>query len=437
MASPNSRSRGSATSSAAIRIAARRQRSVLDRRGVLRAGRLQPRRSSSSNEVLLKYPQGERGAGRFAGVGDRVLHLGRQDRRQAGVAEADQRPSELRRGAHRPAASSRRSRTEVSPPRRTAMLLVRHLAHVEVSARPRVVASGGFDGVHRGHQRVLGRLSAVARTRRAEAVVAVRPRSRSTHARPICAQQLALLSDWSVDSVVLLGAGDPTDEGMVAERLDATVLVTGGAPTFTGGEVDSVERVIEDGEPLSADLVRARLAAGDLAAVERALGPVSCGRGTGGAWLSSGRDDRHPDGEPARAPSGAPAGRRVRRARAPSRARAERRRQHRLQPDLRQRDALGRDARARLRRQPLRRAPRGRLRCPAPRRREVREHRRARRAGSARTSPRRERRCRRAAMGAEPTRHTWIGGRRRMRAFGSTASSPNARCSARARRCTA
>jgi riboflavin kinase/FMN adenylyltransferase len=151
------------------------------------------------------------------------------------------------------------------------MLLVRHLAHVEVSARPRVVASGGFDGVHRGHQRVLGRLAAVARARRAEAVVAVRPRS----GQPLLAnlrQQLALLSEWSVDSVVLLGGGDPADEGTVAERLDAAVLVTGGAPTFTGGEVESVERVIEDGELLSADLVRTRLAAGDLAAVERALG---------------------------------------------------------------------------------------------------------------------------------------------------------------------
>jgi riboflavin kinase/FMN adenylyltransferase len=182
------------------------------------------------------------------------------------------------------------------------MLLVRHLAHVEVSARPRAVASGGFDGVHRGHQRVLGRLSAEARTRRAEAVVAVCPRSGQLTLANL-RQQLALLSEWSVDSVVLLGSGDPTDEGAIAERLDATVLVTGGAPTFTGGEVDSVERVIEDGEPLSADLIRR----GSSLAIWRPSSALGRCHAVEGPVVHAfiGRDDRHPDGEPPRAPSGA------------------------------------------------------------------------------------------------------------------------------------
>ncbi len=151
------------------------------------------------------------------------------------------------------------------------MMLVRHLTRVEEAARPRVVASGGFDGVHRGHQRVLGRLAAVARARRAEAVIALRHPPGDV-ALANLRQQLARLSEWNVDSVVLLGGDDPTDEATVAERLAAAVLVTGGAAPAFAGEVECVEPVIEDGTPLSAATVRTRLSAGDLAGVEHALG---------------------------------------------------------------------------------------------------------------------------------------------------------------------
>lgn len=153
------------------------------------------------------------------------------------------------------------------------MLVVRHLARIEPVTRPRVVASGRFDGVHLGHQRVLGRLSAVARARHAEALVALRYRADGVPVLTTVRQRLALLGEWGVDGVVLLGRHDPTDEAVVAERLAATVLVTGGDPrSFAGGDRERVELVLSGSGPLDAAAVRAWLAAGDLASVERALG---------------------------------------------------------------------------------------------------------------------------------------------------------------------
>ena len=153
------------------------------------------------------------------------------------------------------------------------MHVVRHLARMEPVGRPRVIASGRFDGVHRGHQRVLGRLAALARARRAEALVALSYRPDRVPELTNLRQRLALLRDWGIDGVVLLGRRDPSDEATVAERLAATLLVSGGDPRpFAGGEIDRVEPAMDDGQPLAAGAVRAWLAAGDLTAVERALG---------------------------------------------------------------------------------------------------------------------------------------------------------------------
>ena len=153
------------------------------------------------------------------------------------------------------------------------MLLVRHLARTEPAARPRVVACGRFDGVHRGHQRVLGRLAALARTRRAEAVVALRYRPEPGASLTNLRQRLALLGEWGVDWAVLLGRAEPDDEAAIAQHLGAAVLVTGGTPgTFAGGAVDRVDPSRIREQPLTAQMIREWLAAADLAAVERALG---------------------------------------------------------------------------------------------------------------------------------------------------------------------
>jgi riboflavin kinase/FMN adenylyltransferase len=153
------------------------------------------------------------------------------------------------------------------------MLLVRHLARTEPVRRPRVVAVGRFDGVHRGHQRVLGRLTALARARRAEAVIALCYEPPRGDALTNLRQRLALLGEWGVDWGVLLGRHDPTAPAAVATRLGATILVTGAAVAAAGEfAVERVEPVLHGGGPLSAPAVRDWIRVGDLASAERALG---------------------------------------------------------------------------------------------------------------------------------------------------------------------
>ncbi|MBX3026291.1 adenylyltransferase/cytidyltransferase family protein [bacterium] len=152
------------------------------------------------------------------------------------------------------------------------MLLVRHLARTEPVTRPRVVAVGRFDGVHRGHQRVLGRLAALARARRAEAVVALRYAPERGRALTTLRQRVALLREWGVDWGVLLGRDDPADDAAVAARLGAAALVTGGELTGPGVDVERVELALNGALPLTAANIREWLIGGDLPAVERALG---------------------------------------------------------------------------------------------------------------------------------------------------------------------
>ena len=58
------------------------------------------------NEVLLKYPQGDQVPGALLALATSFSELGRHDRRQAHPAEADQRPSQERRGRDRAAAAA-------------------------------------------------------------------------------------------------------------------------------------------------------------------------------------------------------------------------------------------------------------------------------------------------------------------------------------------
>lgn len=154
------------------------------------------------------------------------------------------------------------------------MLLVRHLDRTEPVTRPRIVAVGRFDGVHCGHQRVLGRVVALARARRAEAVIALRFDRPDGGALTNLRQRVALLRDWGIDWVVLLGRRDPAPEATVAERLGAALLVTGDPDGARGAgpEVVRVDPVLDGGAPLAAAAVHGWLRVGDLAAVERALG---------------------------------------------------------------------------------------------------------------------------------------------------------------------
>jgi riboflavin kinase/FMN adenylyltransferase len=153
------------------------------------------------------------------------------------------------------------------------MQLVRHLARVEPAARAPVVACGRFDGVHRGHQQLLEHLSAAARAHRTEAVVALcRPPSPDAVLTSL-RQQLDLFAARGVDRVVLLGRSDPRDASALATRLAAAALVTaGGTEPSPGWTVERIERVADGATVLTSAAVRSWLGAGDLTAVERALG---------------------------------------------------------------------------------------------------------------------------------------------------------------------
>ena len=142
------------------------------------------------NEVLLKYPQGDQVPGAllalataFANSGDKIdakLILQK-------LISDHPKSEEAQIGRQQLQTLDRLSVVAASGTRRR-MMLVRHLTRVEAAARPRVVASGGFDGVHRGHQRVLAASrGGGARATRAEAVIALRHRPGDVRARQICA----------------------------------------------------------------------------------------------------------------------------------------------------------------------------------------------------------------------------------------------------------
>lgn len=153
------------------------------------------------------------------------------------------------------------------------MQLIRHLARVVPAARASVVACGAFDGVHLGHRRLLERASAVARARQTEVVIALCRPAAGAAVLTSLRQQLDLFAALGVARVVLLGRRDPCAASALAGRLLAATLMTaGGAPLPPRWTVEQVAPVADGATVLTAAAVRSWLAAGDLAAVERALG---------------------------------------------------------------------------------------------------------------------------------------------------------------------
>ena len=159
-----------------------RQRAVLDRRGVLQQERLQSL-DHRAERGAAEVPAGRPGARCAAGAGDGVSRIGRQDRRQADPAEADQRSSRRARRPSRASAAAdadrladglRTPQATLSPrPARGAgcafrcrtsasclpMRVIRHRRPGGLATRPRVVAAGRF-------RRRAPRPSARARARR-------------------------------------------------------------------------------------------------------------------------------------------------------------------------------------------------------------------------------------------------------------------------------
>jgi len=191
-----------------------------------------------------------------------------------------------------------------SPRQKTNVKLIRSLDQLPHELRGGAVSIGNFDGVHRGHAELVGRLAARAAKLGGAAVVftfdphpaAVLPARRA--ALPLCwtERKADLLGRLGVDALIAY----PTDEALlglaprvffdriVRERLDARAVVEG--PNFffgrgrrgnvdllrrycagAGLELEVVEPVQVEGEMVSSSRIRGLLLAGRIDAAGKML----------------------------------------------------------------------------------------------------------------------------------------------------------------------
>lgn len=178
------------------------------------------------------------------------------------------------------------------------MKLIRDLAQLPDELRGGAVAIGNFDGVHRGHARIVERLIAQARRVGGPAVVFTFDPHPVRLLRPESAPPPLTWTDRKAQLLVELGIDSmiayPTDEPLlrltareffdeiVRGRLDARAMVEG--PNFffghersgtievlreftaaAGMQLEVVEPVVIDGDYVSSSRVRKLIAAGDVA----------------------------------------------------------------------------------------------------------------------------------------------------------------------------
>src|SRR5215468_10776368 len=114
------------------------------------------------------------------------------------------------------------------------MRAIRHVADAGPAARPRVLAAGEFDGLHRGHRHLLSAVIERARARGGESVAVVArrrdPQPRVTGLR----QQLEEFRAAGIELVVFARADELT---AVIDRLTPALRVTaeGGDATAPAG----------------------------------------------------------------------------------------------------------------------------------------------------------------------------------------------------------
>ena len=151
-----------------------------------------------------------------------------------------------------------------------------------------VATIGVFDGVHRGHQRIIGRAEQIAQARHLPVVVitfdphpdeVIRPGSHP----PLLTtprRRAELLAGVGADAVCVLPfnlefsrlSPDEFVRVVLSERLHAAAVVVGENFRFGHKAVGDVPLLVADGVTISSSYIREQLAAGDVAAAARALG---------------------------------------------------------------------------------------------------------------------------------------------------------------------
>ncbi len=185
------------------------------------------------------------------------------------------------------------------------MQIINGYRDVPVSLKGAAIAIGNFDGVHRGHQRLIARVRDVAQTDGIPGTVMLfepHPREFFRPAEPHfrltrLGQKLRLLERLGLDAAVVLPfdaalASLPAESfigGVLVEALRVRHVVIGydfffgknrggnpdtmrAAGEKLGFEVSVISPVAEAGEPFSSSAIRSELAAGDVRGAAHALG---------------------------------------------------------------------------------------------------------------------------------------------------------------------
>jgi riboflavin kinase/FMN adenylyltransferase len=167
------------------------------------------------------------------------------------------------------------------------MIVVRNIASLRATRDRWVVSLGRFDGVHLGHQAVIARLAELARSEAASPLVvnfldghpaalgSLRQRMDQLAALDVaalCIQRRPGHTRMDVQLQEIVAALHRDLDGLtfVTGASDAPALVS--AAQAHRAHVEAVPVVAVDGDPVSSDAIRARIAVGDLAQAERMLG---------------------------------------------------------------------------------------------------------------------------------------------------------------------